>query len=60
MLEGFAQSDVPRTETPTDNPEFFNKNMMKELTIAAGGLIVGGAVAGTAGSQIKHHKHQDS
>jgi len=33
---------------------------MKKLKIGAGVLIVGGAIAGFAGSQIKHHKHGDS
>jgi hypothetical protein len=66
MLEGFEPSDgpppsrvSPPTETPPENGEFFNKNMMKKLTIAAGVLVVGGAIAGIAGSQIKHHEHRD-
>ena len=62
MLEGVERSDRPLpapTETPPDNAEFFNKNMMKKLKIAAGVLLVGGAIAGIVGSQIKHHKHRD-
>jgi hypothetical protein len=48
------------SETPPDNAEFFNKNMMKKLKIVAGVVIVGGAIAGIAGSQIKHRDCQDS
>jgi hypothetical protein len=46
----------PPTETPSDNAEFFNKNMMKKVKIVAGVIIVGGAIAGIVGSQIKHHE----
>jgi hypothetical protein len=34
--------------------------MMKKLKIVAGAVIVGGAIAGIAGSQIKHRDCQDS
>jgi hypothetical protein len=52
----------PPTETPPDNAEFFNKNMnmMKKLKIVAGVALVGGVIAGIAGSQIKHHDSRDS
>jgi hypothetical protein len=50
----------PPTETPPDNAEFFNKNMMKKLKIIAGVVIVGGAIAGIVRSQIKHRDFQDS
>jgi len=33
---------------------------MKKLKIVAGVVIVGGAIAGIAGSQIKHRDCQDS
>jgi hypothetical protein len=64
MQEGFAPSSTPDgsptspssppTETPPDNAEFFNKNMVKKLKIVAGVVIIGGVIAGIAGSQIKH------
>jgi hypothetical protein len=50
----------PPTETPPDNAEYFNKNMMKKIKIVAGVVIVGGLVMGIAGSQIKHHDSRDS
>jgi hypothetical protein len=50
----------PPTETPPDNAEFFNENMMKKLKIVAGVVIIGGVIAGIAGSQIKHRDCQDS
>jgi len=43
----------PPTETPPDNAEFFNKNMMKKLKTVAGVAIISGVIAGIAGSQIK-------
>ena len=67
--EGFAPSltsdgslpspSSPPTETPLDNAEFFNKNMMKKIRIVAGAIIVGGTIAGIVGSQIKHRDCQD-
>ena len=43
-----------------DNANFFNKDVMKKIEIAAGVVIVGGAIAaGIVGSKIKHHKHRD-
>jgi len=62
MLEGDGSPPSPLsppTETPQENAEFFNKNMMRKLKIAAGVLVIGGAIAGIAGSQIKHHEHRD-
>jgi len=65
MLEGDGSPPSPLsppTETPQENAEFFNKNMMKKLKIAAGVLVVGGAISGIAaiaGSQIKHYEHRD-
>jgi hypothetical protein len=68
MLEGLAPShdltsDVspssspsPPTETPPDNAEFFNKNMMKKIGIVMGVAVIGSTIAG---SEIKHHKHRD-
>jgi len=55
MLEG---QQPPPLSQPPDDAEFFNKNTMKKLKIAAGVLVVGGAIAGMVGSQIKHHKHR--
>ena len=65
MSEGLAPSLIPHgsppspssppAETPPDNVEFFNKNMMKKLKIVAGVVIIGGVIASIAGSQIKHH-----
>jgi hypothetical protein len=55
-----AASGGSPSETPPDDAEFFNKNMMKKLKIVAGAVIVGGAIAGIAGSQIKHRDCQDS
>ena len=69
LTEGFAPSltsdgsppspSSPSTETPPDNAEFFNKNMMKKIKIVAGVIIVGGTIAGIVGSQIKHRDYQD-
>ena len=44
--------------SPPDDAKFFNENMMKKIKIVAGVTIVGGIVAGIAGSKIKH-KHRD-
>jgi hypothetical protein len=70
MPEGFAQSltpdgsppspSSPPTETPSDNAESFNKNMIKKIGIVAGVVIVGGTIASIVGSRIEHHKSQDS
>jgi len=45
---------------PPENAKFLNKNMMKKLKIVAGVVIIGGIIAGIAGSQIKHRDCQDS
>ena len=62
----FSASDGSESVSPHDSDgpakdktEFFDKNMMKNLKIAAGALLVGGAIAGIAGSLIKHHKDRD-
>jgi hypothetical protein len=34
--------------------------MLKKLKIVAGVVVIGGAIAGIAGSQIKHRDRQDS
>ena len=49
----------PPTETPQNNAKFFNKNVMKKFGIVAGVAIVGGAIGGIVGSQIKHREYQD-
>ena len=66
MLEGLAPShhltpdgsptppSSPPTETPPDNVEFFNKDMMKKLKIVASVAVIGTAIAGIVGLQIKH------
>jgi hypothetical protein len=62
--EGLAPSLTPDgpppspSSPPPDSARFFNKNMMKKLKIVAGVTIVGGIIAGIAGSRIKH-KHRD-
>lgn len=50
----------PPAETPPDNAEFFNENMMKKLKIVAGVVIIGGVIASIAGTQIKHRDCEDS
>jgi hypothetical protein len=47
------------TETPPDNAEFFNKNMMKKIGIVVGVAVVSGTIASIVGSEIKHHEHRD-
>jgi hypothetical protein len=47
------------TVTPPSSGEFFNKNTMKNLKIAAGMAIVGGTIASIVGLQAKHRKHRD-
>jgi hypothetical protein len=75
MPEGLAQShdltlDGPpasppspptsdSTETPPDNAEIFDKNVMKKAGIVAGVVIAGGTIAGIVASEIKHHEHRD-
>ena len=55
-----ASPSSPPAETPSGNAEFFNKNMTKKLKIVAVVTIIGGIIAGIAGSQIEHHDYQDS
>ena len=49
----------PPTETPPDNAEFFNKEMVKGVKILAGTIIVGGIIGGIVGFEIKHQKSKD-
>jgi len=56
-LDGSPPSlSSPPTKTPSDDAEFFNKDMMKKVKIGAGVTIVGGAIAAIVGAEIKHHK----
>jgi hypothetical protein len=50
----------PPTEKPPENAKFLTEDMMKKLKIVAGVVVIGGAIAGIAGSQIKHRDCQDS
>jgi hypothetical protein len=50
----------PPTEKPPENAKFLTEDMMKKLKIVAGVVVIGGAIAGIAGSQIKHRDFQDS
>jgi hypothetical protein len=45
--------------SPLEDAKSFNKNIMKKLKIFGGVAIVGGIIAGIAGSQISKHKHRD-
>jgi hypothetical protein len=46
--------------SPPENAKFFTENMVKKLKIVAGVTIIGGAIAGIAGSQIiNKHQHRD-
>jgi hypothetical protein len=49
----------PPTETPPNNAEFFNKNVMKKVGIVAGAIIVGGTLAAGIVTSQKHHQHRD-
>jgi hypothetical protein len=44
--------------SPPENAKFFNENMMKKIKVVAGVVIIGGVIAGIAGSRSKHH-HRD-
>ena len=55
-----SSTPLPPTETPPDNAECFNKNVMKKLKIIAGVTIVGGAIATIVGSQLRNRDFPDS
>jgi hypothetical protein len=61
-LDGLAPSHNSISEgappSPPENAKFFNENMIKKLKIIAGVTIIGGIIAGIAGSHIKH-QHRD-
>lgn len=57
--EGSPSSPPPPTESPLEKTKFLSESMIKKLKIVAAVVIVGSAIAGIVGSQIKHRDCQD-